>query len=128
MWHADQTSSLPESVVPLDSSSSSGLDTTGSSQGALAGTQVLGSVTTAATDSPAQEVTSAVDKPAAGESDDTPVYTLGSDDEDDLTVVSSVDQAKEAQVWDVSACVNERSSPALVTQQINSVLTLRHNS
>lgn len=116
--YADQTRSLPESEIPLDSSSSSGLETTGSSQGALAGTQVVGSVTAAATGSPAQEVTSAVDPAAAGELDDAPVYTLGSDDEEDLTVVSSVDQAKEAQVWDVAPplySIDEQSSPAIVT-------------
>jgi len=105
---ADQTSLVSESVVPLDSSSSSGLDTAGSSQGALAGTQALGSVTRAAADSPAQEATSARDvatAPADGEADDIPMYTLGSDDEDDLAVVSNVEQAREAQVGNVAtAC------------------------
>ncbi len=102
---ADQTSLVSDSVVPLDSSSSSGLDTAGSSQGALAGTQALGSVTRAAADSPAQEATSARDAaaaPAAGEADDVPMYTLGSDDEDDLAVVSNVEQAREAQVGNVA--------------------------
>ncbi len=105
---ADQTSLVPDSVVPLDSSSSSGLDTAGSSQGALAGTQALGSVTRAAADSPAQEATSARDvaaAPAGAEADDIPMYTLGSDDEDDLAVVSNVEQAREAQVGNVAtAC------------------------
>lgn len=36
--------------------------------------------------------------PAGEEADDIPMYTLGSDDEDDLAVVSSVEQAREAQV------------------------------
>lgn len=101
LFFADQTSLVSDSVVPLDSSSSSGLDTAGSSQGALGGTHALGSVTRAAADSPAQEATSARDvaaAPADGEADDIPMYTLGSDDEDDLAVVSSVEQAREAQV------------------------------
>jgi len=105
---ADQTSLVSDSVVPLDSSSSSGLDTAGSSQGALAGTQALGSVTRAAADSPAQEATSARDvaaAPAAGEADDVPMYTLGSDDEDDLAVVSNVEQAREAQVGNVATAL-----------------------
>ncbi len=88
---------VPDSVVPLDTSSSSGLETTGSSQGAVGGSGVVGSVTRAGADSPAQEATSAAD-PAAVEVDDIPLYTLGSDDEDDLTVVSSKDQARDAQV------------------------------
>lgn len=95
---ADHTSLVSDSVVPLDSSSSSGLDTAGSSHRALAGTQALGSVTRAAADSPAQEATSARDVAAAEEADDVPMYTLGSDDEDDLAVVSNVEQAREAQV------------------------------
>lgn len=105
---ADQTSLVSDSVIPLDSSSSSGLDTTGSSQAALAGTQALGSVTRAAADSPAQEATSARDVPVAlagAEAVDIPMYSLGSDDEDDLAVVSNVEQAREAQVGHVAtAC------------------------
>ncbi|DBA82124.1 TPA: hypothetical protein ACH3X1_007113 [Trebouxia sp. C0004] len=96
----DQTSLVSDSVAPLDSSSSSGLDTAGSSQGALTGTQALGSVTRAVADSPAQEAASARDvaaAPAAEEAVDIPMYTLGSDDEDDLAVVSNVEQAREAQ-------------------------------
>ncbi|KAL0049226.1 hypothetical protein WJX82_009144 [Trebouxia sp. C0006] len=72
----------------------------GSSQGALAGTQALGSVTRAAADSPTQEATSARDvaaAPAGAEADDIPMYTLDSDNEDDLAVVSNVEQAREAQ-------------------------------
>jgi len=95
-------------VAPLDSSSSSGLDTAGSSQGALAGTQALGSVTREAADSPAQEATSARDlaaAPAAEEADDIPMYTLGSDDEDDLAVVSNVEQARESQVGQCGNCL-----------------------
>ena len=98
---ADHTSLVSDSVVPLDSSSSSGLDTAGSSHRALAGTQALGSVTRAAADSPAQEATSARDVAAASaaeEANDVPMYTLGSDDVDDLAVVSNVEQAREAQV------------------------------
>ena len=98
---ADQTSLVSDSVVPVASSSSSGLDTAGSSQGALAGTQALGSVTRAAADSPAQEATSARDvaaAPAGTQGVDMTMYALGSDDEDDLAVVSNVEQAREAQV------------------------------
>lgn len=96
----DQTSLVSDSVVPVASSSSSGLDTAGSSQGALAGTQALGSVTRAAADSPAQEATSARDvaaAPAGTQGVDMTMYALGSDDEDDLAVVSNVEQAREAQ-------------------------------
>ena len=40
--------------------------------------------------------------PAGAEADDIPMYTLGSDDEDDLAVVTNVEQAREAQVNNVA--------------------------
>jgi len=40
--------------------------------------------------------------PAGAEADDIPMYTLDSDNEDDLAVVSNVEQAREAQVSNVA--------------------------
>ena len=79
------TSLASESLVPLDTTSSSGLESAGSSQRAVP------DAPGAASSSPALAAAS----PAAAQ---IPVYTVGSDDEEDLTVVSSEGEAREAQV------------------------------
>lgn len=63
-----------------------------------AGLSIQGLTTPSSLESTSSQQGAEAAQEAAAASDQAPVYSLGSDEEDDLTVVSSKDQAREAQV------------------------------